>query len=324
MAKQSFDQKMARLKQLVSEPKSDEIIREIKKALSDPNSVLSARAAHIAAKLKLCELGPDLVAAFHRYWVNPAKNDPGCRAKMAVIEALNAMEYSEPDVFLEGIRYVQLEYVMGQPTDTADQLRAVSAFGLYRIGYYDLLCEIVTLLADQEPVARRAAITVLKELGCESGEMLLRLKVLHGDKEADVMGDCFNALMSVAPMRSLQFVAQFLDTGDETIAEEAALAIGNSRLKDGFWLLQNFLDRSVDPSLKGTLFLAIALTRCDEAYVLLLDIVNKERAVYAAAAVQALAIYCDNPERREQIHAAVSLRNDPKICEAYKKSIEKL
>ena len=324
MVKQSFDQKLARLKQLESEPKSDENIRKIGKALLDSNSVLTAKAARIAAKLGIRELEPDLLNAFHRYVQASAKSDPGCRAKIAIMDALNAMDYSKPDIFLVGIRHVQMEYSFGQPTDTADQLRAACAFGLYRMGYPDLLCEIAALLVDREPIARRAAIRVLKELGSESCEMLLRLKVLQSDREVEVMGDCFNALMAVAPVRSMKFVAQFLSGEDSALAEEAALAIGNSRLKEGFSLLRDLLDRSVDPAFKGTLFLAIALTRCDEAYSLLLDIVRNERAGYAAAAVEALSIYSDNLERREQIHEACSLRNDPEIEGAYRKSIEKL
>jgi hypothetical protein len=74
--------------------------------------------------------------------------------------------------------------------------------------------------------------------------------------------------------------------------------------------------------------LLLPLSACStnnyEAYSLLLDIVRNERAGYAAAAVEALSIYSDNPERREQIHAASSLRNDPEISEAYRKSIDKV
>jgi HEAT repeat protein len=323
MAKQSFDQKLARLKQLELEPKSDEIIREIGKALLDSNSILAAKAARITAKLGIQELEPDLVTAFHRYVQASAKSDPGCRAKIAIMDALNELECSKPEIFLIGIRHVQMEYSFGVPTDTADQLRAACAFGLYRMGYPDLLVETVTLLVDREPIARRAAIRVLKELGGESCEMLLRLKVLQCDSEVEVMGDCFNGLMTVAPRRSMNFVAQFLSGENDALAEEAALAIGNSRLKEGFILLQDLLDRSVNPAFKGTLFLAIALTRCDEAYSLLLDIVSNERVGYAVAAIQALSIYSDNSERREQIHAASSLRNDPEISEAYRKFIEK-
>jgi HEAT repeat protein len=323
MAKQSFDQKLARLKQLESEPKSDDSIREIKKALSDSNGMLVSIAARLAAKMEIRELEAELIAAFYRLAQAAAKSDPGCRAKIAIIDALNAIECPNPEAFLIGIHHVQMEYSFGPPTDTADQLRADSLFSLYRMGYPNLLSETVTLLADREPVARRAAIRVLKELGSETSEMLLRLKTLHGDGEAEVLGDCFNALMTVAPMRSIKFVAQFLSGEDLALAEEAALAIGNSRIKEGFNLLREMLERSASPAFKATLFLAIALTRCDEAYLLLLDIVRNERAEYAAAAVQALSIYSDNSQRCAQIHEASLLRNDPVISEAYRKSIEK-
>jgi len=323
MAKQSFDEKLARLKKLEEGPISDNAIREIRQALSGASSVLAARAARAVAKLGSLDLAPDLMAVFNRCLQNPVKTDPGCRAKIAAVEALNALDCPEADIFLRGIHHIQMEPSYGPPVDTADYLRAACAFGLYRIGHPGLLCEMVSLLVDREPVARCAAIKVLTELGRESSEMLLRLKVLQGDKEPKVLGDCFNALMAIAPARSLQFVAQFLPADDTAVAEEAALAIGNSRLKDAYVLLHDFLERSVQPIFKRTLFLAIALTRCEEAFLLLLGIVRDENPDNAAAAVQALSIYSNNPERREQIREASYLRNDHAIAEAYEKAIAK-
>jgi hypothetical protein len=321
MAKQSFDEKLKRLKQLEEEPGSAGAVREIRHALSDANNFLAARAARVAAKHRLQELASDLSAVFNRFMQNPAKTDPGCRAKIAAVETLVALDCSEITIFLQGIRHVQMEYTFGPPEDTASHLRAACAFGLYRLGYPELLYEMVSLLTDREAVARRAAIKVLTELGQESCELLLRFKVLQGDKEPEVLGDCFNGLMAIAPARSLSFVAQFLSSDDTAIVEEAALAVGNSRLKDAFLLLRDFLDRSVQPASRRLLLLPLALTRCEEAYLLLLGIVRRERPEYAAAAIEALSIYSDNPERREQIREAAYVRNDPAIAEAFVKAI---
>jgi HEAT repeat protein len=321
MARQSLEEKLARLKQLEEAPPSDDARREIRQALSGSSSALAARAARAVAKLGLQDLASELVAAFHRSLQTPVKTDPGCRAKLSIIEALNKLDYPEADVFLHGIRHVQMEPSYGPPVDTADHLRAACAFSLYRIGYAELLCELVTLLMDREPVVRRAAVKVLSELGQETGEMLLRLKVLQGDRESEVLGDCFSCLISIAPKRSLRFVEQFLIADNPPVAEEAALAIGNSRLPEACTLLCDYRERVVSASFKRTLLLAIALTRCEDAFTFLLAVVQDEHPDNAAAAVRSLSIYSDNPERRERIHETVRLRDNSVISAAYEKEI---
>jgi HEAT repeat protein len=320
-ARQSFEEKLARLKELEDCPNPGDAVPEIRQALSSASSAVAARAARAAAKLELCDLTPELIAVFDRCLQYPVVADPGCRAKIAVIEALSALDYSEPEVFLRGIRHVQMEPSYGPPVDTADHLRAACAFGLYRLGYPELLYEMVSLLMDREPVARRAAIKVLTELGQESSALLLRSKILQGDKEPEILGDCFNGLMAIAPARSLEFVGRFLLAEDPAIAEEAALAIGNSRLRQAFMLLGDFRDRSVRPGFKRMLLLPLALTRCEEAFTLLLGVVQDEHPETAAAAVRALSIYSDNPERRERIQEAVWARNEPAVSAAYQKEI---
>jgi hypothetical protein len=69
------------------------------------------------------------------------------------------------------------------------------------------------------------------------------------------------------------------------------------------------------------LLLPIALTRCEEALALLLDVVRDEHADSAAAAVKALSIYSDNPERRALIREAVLMPDDRVIAAAYEREI---
>ncbi len=322
MTKRSLEEKLARLKEMEEEGlRSDDAIREIRRLLCGSISVLAARAARVAARLDLRALEPDLVALFNRGLQNPVKTDPGCHAKLAAVEALNAFDYTGVDVFLRGIRHVQMEPSYGPPVDTADHLRAACAFGLYRLGHAELLCEIVTLLMDREPVARRAAIKVLTELGQESCEMLMRLKVLQGDKRPEILGDCFSGLMAISPARSLAFVEQFLSADDPEVAEEAALAIGSSRLQEAYARLRDCRHRSASHAFRSMLLLPIALTRCEEAFKLLLTVVRDEQRDGAVAAVQALSIYADNVQRRELIREVALLRDDRAIAEAYEKHI---
>jgi HEAT repeat protein len=321
VAKQSFEEKLARLRDLMCGVQAESAGNEIRKALSETSGILSAKAASAAAKLGLRDLVPEIAATFHRYLNNPVKTDPGCHAKLAAIEALNELDYLESDVFLRGIRHIQMEPSFGPPVDTADRLRGACATGLYRIGYPDIFCELVALLVDHEPVARRAAIKVLTELGNETSEMLLRYKCLQGDNESDIVGDCFSGLISIAPARSLRFIEQFFSSDNPEIVEEAALAIGNSRMKEGFALLQKLRDDSVLASFKRMLLLPIALTRCEEAFSCLLDVIRNEHPDNAMAAIEALSIYSNSDSLREQIRNEVFSRNHPAIIEVFEKKM---
>jgi hypothetical protein len=160
-------------------------------------------------------------------------------------------------------------------------------------------------------------VKVLAELGQDSCELLLRLKVLQGDKELDVLADCFHGLMTMAPDHSLPFVGRFVASEDPLLAEEAALAVGNSRRPQALVILRASRDGSADPVFKRMLLLPIALTRCEEAFKLLLDVVKDEHPQSAAAAVKALAVYSDSPQRREAIRTAVAARHDPAFTAAY-------
>src|SRR5262249_10204252 len=78
----------------------------------------------------LSELPGDLVAAFDRFMIEPEESDKRCRAKIAIVETLNKIEYDRDDVFLRGIRHVQMEPVWGKSEDSAGHLRGAAAFGL--------------------------------------------------------------------------------------------------------------------------------------------------------------------------------------------------
>ena len=87
----------------------------------------------------------------------------------------------------------------------------------------------MTLLADSDLAARTGAVRAIADSG-PGRVLLLRLKTLLGDKEIEVTGECFAALLSLDPAGSVDFVANFLRSRMEGIGEQAALALGESRL----------------------------------------------------------------------------------------------
>src|SRR5439155_10542396 len=107
----STEAKLARLRSLRDLPASPELLKELRAALGDPSNLVVAEAAAMAGHAHLAELVPDLVAAFARFLEDPVKTDKLCRAKIAIAEALNQLEFSEEEVFWRGARFVQLAQV---------------------------------------------------------------------------------------------------------------------------------------------------------------------------------------------------------------------
>jgi hypothetical protein len=131
--------RLERLRTLRKESEPARLAAELAKALADSSNLVVAEAAAMIGAANLADLAPELVAAFDRLLIDPVASDKLCRGKSAIIEALNKIEYLRPEVFLRGIRHVQMEPVWGKSEDSAAHLRANSAFGLVRLQHPDVL-----------------------------------------------------------------------------------------------------------------------------------------------------------------------------------------
>ena len=120
--RESLDDKLAAIRKLRGQSLSDEQKAELRKRISDRSNLVVAAAAAVAGENTLVELAKDLEAAYDRFLVNPLKDDKLCRAKVAIVQALDKMEHQEPDVFQKASSYVQLEPVWGGSEDTAAPL----------------------------------------------------------------------------------------------------------------------------------------------------------------------------------------------------------
>src|SRR6266568_5965124 len=101
----------------------------------------------------MSDLTCELLQAFGRFFENPVKTDPQCWAKNALSRALAALEYQESEIFLRGIRHIQMEPVWGGRSDTAGTLRATCALALVQcrsLSENDLLSYLLELLADTD------------------------------------------------------------------------------------------------------------------------------------------------------------------------------
>lgn len=320
--KRSTEEIVHHLSHLKTRPLSEIDVKELKHALAAANNLVVAKAADVVAAVRLDALQPELVAAFERFIDKPAKADQRCYAKTALIEALDALGCFEYALFLKSIRHHQLEPVFGGQEDTAAELRAKAALALTKQEYPEIFFELVPLLTDSELQPRIAAIQALTYLNEEKGELLLRFKVLSGDDEPQVISECFAGLMSLAPERSLPFVAGYLRDPDPMLVEGAALALGESRQPQVVAVLRELWEETLDQELKQRLLLPIAVNRSDEGFEFLLDVVADEYRDYAAAAVKALRVCADTDEQRKKIHAIVVSRQDALVTDAYRREFE--
>jgi HEAT repeat protein len=296
-----------------------EVTQELKRFLGNRSSLVSAKAAKIAGELRSSQLVPDLVTAFERLMADPHKLDKGCAALTEIVAALYEMDYLEPEIYLKGMQHVQMEGAFGPPVDAAAKLRGLSALGLARTRHPYALDEIVALLIDPWPRARIGAVRALASNGGEAGALLLKLKVLTGDDEPDVIAECFSGLLMDASERSLLFVAKYADAEDPAIAEAAILAIGSSRLPAAFDRLKEKWERSVDAALKRVLLLAMAMTRSEAAIAFLISLLEGSNTQTAKDTITALAIYRENEKIRRSIEDAISRRGDKNLIEALRR-----
>lgn len=269
------------------DPHSPASQKLIAAALAAKISLAAAKAAKIAGEAGLENLAPALAEAFDRFFTAADKQ---CEAKIEIARALRSLEYPSADLFLRGTRHVQMEGSFGEPVDTAAELRGVCVLGLVDIGYPDALLEAVALLVDRWVPARVGAIRALGASGEPGAELVLRLKVFHGDKSTEVIGECFAELCQMRPERSIPFVAGYLDSPDREIAEAAALALGETRHAEAFDALRAKWERDIT-GFRRTLLVAIATLRQEAAFEFLLKLVADGKRRESEDAATALAIY---------------------------------
>lgn len=311
------EEALDRLAALKNEAAGPAVVAELKAFLTNRSNLVAAKAAKGVSCVRANELVPDLVAAFHRLMQNPAKLDKGCAATTEIVNALYELDYVEPEIYLQGIHHVQMEGSFGPPVDAAAKLRAISALALARTGHPAALDEVVSLLVDEWPDARVGAIHALAVNGGPAGALLLKLKLLTGDSEPDVLAECFSGVLTAAPERSLLLIEGFVDSDDLAVAEAALLALGASRLAAALDLLKARWERTSGGPLRKTLLLAIGMVRSDAAIEFLLALLEECSPSMAKDVLAGLALFRDNQKIRSRIENVVAGRNEKSINEIF-------
>lgn len=312
-ARSSLDEKLAAIRALRGQVLTPEQKALVRQRIGDRSNLVVAAAAAVARENTLVEFAGDLVAAFDRFLVNPLKDDKLCRAKLAIVQALDAMEHLNPEVFEKAAHHVQLEPVWGGSEDTAPPLRAAALVALARAEGTASLPVLVDALVDPAKEARIAAAVALGAIGTETAGLILRLKVRLGDRDPDVLSECLGGLLAVDPKTYLPIVAGFLEPGRAEACEAAALALGKSRLPEALDPLRACWQGCRDPDLAQQILLAVAILRRPAAIDFLLELVASGSDQTAVAALAALKIHRFDPPLRERIARVIGERNDPAL-----------
>lgn len=312
-----FEERLAAVREAVQRPDDAASRKVLLQALRGTNGFLVSVVVEGAAERFLDQLP----AAFERLLHDPVKRDPNCYGKLAIAKALYDADVRADDVYLAGCGHVQLEPVLGGRQDTAAGLRGTCIMALVHQQHPRATVEAARLLVDPERAARIAAARALAASGNpEVGEPVLRLKVATGDAEPDVLGECFAALLELAPEPSLPFVVDFLDGKREDEAEAAALALGGSRLPGAFEPLRERAEAFTSGTRRRAVLLAIALLRRDDAWAYLVDRIGDAAPPTAVAAIEALGTFAHDAALAERVLEAATRRGDARILEAARAS----
>jgi HEAT repeat protein len=304
--KRAFEDQIAALDQLRDAPQPDRLAG-LRKALGNRNNFLVAKAADLLRELNLSALTDDVLKSFDRFFENPAKTDPQCWAKNALSRSLAALEYQEPEIFLRGMRHIQMEPVWGGQSDTAGTLRATCALALVQcrsVPETDLLAHLVELFADKDKAVRAEVARAIEHVGSPSASLLLRLRAVLGHDEPEVLGACYGGVLRIDGVAAIPWVSRFLASADDAAAE-AALAIAGTHTLEGFETLRDSFAKADDPWWRSVLLSAIALTRHEEALEFLLDLVRSE-SLNAEAAIEAIVRSMPSEQALKQLENLVS------------------
>lgn len=296
----------------------------LRKALGDRVNLVVAKAAKIAAEKELRELTPDLLRAFDRLLENAVERDQQCWGKNAIATALKDLGHRESAPFLRGMRHIQMEPSFGRPVDTAEILRGTCLLALAActdLDRDDAMRWFVDALAEKSHTIRLEAVRALAQMEGIEAALVLRLKARIGDEEPQVAGQVFDALLGIEGARAIPLVMEFLQKSEGAVREEAALALGSSRLPETCELLQKTYAGERDAQFRQVLLRAVSLTRQERAIEWLLELVRTARKRDAIEAIHALALHRGSEEIRRDAATGVKGR-EPELEAEYRKAFE--
>ena len=315
MANRRVEEQLEQLSALRVMPRDEAALAAIRKALRDRVNVVVAKAASIAAEWQAHMIIPNLVAAYDQLFINAVKTDPQCAGKNAIAKSLKELGWNEISIFERGLSHVQLEPTWGGTEDSASGLRGTCALALCQCTdrpRHDILLLLVNALTDSHSAVRVEAARALEQIGGKESSLLLRLKARVGDKEPRVTGQVLECVLALEGAGAVEFVKTFLEHSNAETRDEAALALGTSRLPAAIEALQMAWLKTGVSRDGACLIRAISASRQDSAIEFIFDQIKSARLMVAEECLWALQLHRESPEIVGQIQKCVESRSELK------------
>jgi HEAT repeat protein len=312
MARRSVEDRIAEVAALRGEPDSESACTIIGEALAAKPNVLVAAAADVIRHTLARGHEQALCEAFQRLMHEPTRSDKGCLGKRAIAQTLYELEADAREVFLAGIRHVQLEPVYGGKADTAIELRVSCALGLVRSLYPDVMGELARLLADPEVMARVGAARALAYTDhVDAAAPLLTYVALTRGEDSRVVAAALEGLLELQKADALPLFEELLQRGDAELRAGACIALGESRLAEALPVLVRAADDAVTSEERQPVLLALAMLRSEPATRHLLGLVRDAPEGAARDALEALATFRADASLAQRTVEAALERADP-------------
>jgi HEAT repeat protein len=166
----------------------------------------------------------------------------------------------------------------------------------------------VDTLFDAGERVRIEAVRAIAQMNGDDASLLLRLKARMGDPNQIVTGQVFDALLSLDREKAVTFLAEYLDSSNLEVRDEAAFALGASRLPEGIKALINAWNGSTDREFRAVIIRAVGASRQSAAIEFLLEIIRTGLDRESVAAIEALKTH-ESPEIQSQIELAKQARS---------------
>ncbi len=323
MAGDAFKAKLARVEALRALTDEAALVTGLRRALADRNNYVVARAADVAGARYATAVVPDLLAAYARLY--EPESDPLVLAKNALATALKELDFRDPTPFVRGLTHVQFEGTWGRLEDRAGPLRATCAHALVacEIDSVPLLRMLVERLVDAEVRVRCEVVRAVAQTGGDESMLLLRLKALAGDREAEVLGECFAALLDREPQPSVPFVARFVSDERVDVAAEAAGALAAAREPAALASVVDCWRGDLPTDVRRAIIFGCGASRLEAAADFLLTVIEERRADLAIAALSALGTSRYREAVSARTRAAADACDDAAVTAAFERAFER-
>lgn len=320
--KPSVEEELAELRTLAEDPRTPEALARFQSTIAGSTSHPVAKVARIIKDAALESLARPLAGAFERFMQNAVKSDPGCNAKLAIVEALDALGYDDPAPFERAREHVQLEGAWGPPVDTAAMLRAGAIRALAHSGHTDFLLMAGEMLADPEVPVRLAAAEALAHRGDRNGAALLLPAARRGDEDPVVHTAYLSGLLALAPGWGLPRLERLLAGTDASLTELAAIALGESGLEEALTLLLDYVEKTPLARDRIPAIRALGLHRSDRALEALATMLAEGSRTDAETVLKALAPRRFDARVRTRLASAVAINESREVAAMFRDLFE--